>query len=278
MLDRSIDHLAEADAEHGLSDEEDEDEDICGFDNGRHQQDATEAKGRDDACSDEQSRTKRNRDRYDNKQSGLNDVDAVDHINDGRHQYGTDEETKDTVGSLLGKLRDLHVAMRRRHCQNLQRVNAEVLELQRKVVECAKYTDPTSLHNFAAPATRAREATAVVHNEQLLSTLADLANGTCVAIDVACRTRVSSAPQHESNCIWWASQLQRETEWLTTLACQDRVAVAASTRGKVLRLAALLEPGACQFVEILSNHLESAPLTTFIAHAEKMQYASFFRK
>ena len=93
MLDRSIDHLAEADAEHGLSDEEDEDEDICGFDNGRHQQDATEAKGRDDACSDEQSRTKRNRDRYDNKQSGLNDVDAVDHINYGRHQYGTDEET-----------------------------------------------------------------------------------------------------------------------------------------------------------------------------------------
>ena len=168
--------------------------------------------------------------------------------------------------------------MWRRHCQNLQHVNAEVLELQRKVVECAMYTDFTSLHNFAAPATRAREATAVVHNEQLLSTLADLANGTCVAIDVACRTRVSSAPQHESNCIWWASQLQRETEWLTTLACQDRVAVAASTRGKVLRLAALLEPGACQFVEILSNHLESAPLTTFIAHAEKMQYASFFRK
>ena len=36
--------------------------------------------------------------------------------------------------------------------------------------------------------------------------------------------------------------LQKETDWLSTLAYQDRLAIAATTRGKVLRLAAILEP------------------------------------
>jgi hypothetical protein len=183
----------------------------------------------------------------------------------------------DTVTSLLGKLCDLHVAMRYRHCQKLLHLNTEVLELQRRVAQRSRETEPIgapAASESQSPPSLSYGSEAVVdlNRRHLLSTLADLVNDSCIAIDAACcsrRLRVRGLGRigrdlcgtttvamgdggdstlcpngHESgNVKWWSGVLDQETDWLMTLTYQDRVAIAASTRGKVLRVAATLEPG-----------------------------------
>ena len=178
------------------------------------------------------------------------------------------EDDGDTVSSLLEKLSDLHVAIRMRHCQNLKLTNNAVLELQRQVAQCVKDTDPifvihssTSMSQTeegqklsASSSYRSTDVSVDPEHRHLLSTLADLANETCISIDAICRTHKvqdgrrdtsrddSGGSVDSPDANWWSWMLQKETDWLSTLAYQDRLAIAATTRGKVLRLAAILEP------------------------------------
>jgi hypothetical protein len=92
-------------------------------------------------------------------------------------------------------------------------------------------------------------------------TLADLVNGSAVALEADCRDRLralnapplspgagrsSFATGRAAAALgdggWFASALEQRTAWWLTLARRGEVALATTARAKVLRLAALVDP------------------------------------